>query len=205
MSILCILHISKVYCVNNNTTTTVLWPFVQDYPGEPVPEETLTHPPSWSSPYLYQLLPSTTIHSILPVQIACLAIFLHNLCPCPLWSTCWSEALHLIFHNFCFAVVSILYHLFLVFLSTPYLVLYLLPLLCELGKIFTVCLLCAIWKISCGQSSCMSHALLVLDSFLESCCQTVICCAESVYVHTEITVPLVCCLTVLTSSTSSPL
>jgi len=28
------------------TTTTVLWPFVQDYPGEPVPEETLTHPPS---------------------------------------------------------------------------------------------------------------------------------------------------------------
>jgi len=27
-------------------TTTVLWSFVQDYPGEPVPEETLTHPPS---------------------------------------------------------------------------------------------------------------------------------------------------------------
>jgi len=26
------------------TTTTVLWPFVRDYPGEPVPEETLTHP-----------------------------------------------------------------------------------------------------------------------------------------------------------------
>jgi len=30
----------------DTTTTTVLWPFVQDYPGEPVPEETLTHPPS---------------------------------------------------------------------------------------------------------------------------------------------------------------
>jgi len=29
-----------------STTTTVLWRFVQDYPGEPVPEETLTHPPS---------------------------------------------------------------------------------------------------------------------------------------------------------------
>jgi len=28
------------------TTTIVLWPFVRDYPGEPVPEETLTHPPS---------------------------------------------------------------------------------------------------------------------------------------------------------------
>ena len=27
-------------------TTTVLRPFVRDYPGEPVPEETLTHPPS---------------------------------------------------------------------------------------------------------------------------------------------------------------
>jgi len=57
----------------------------------------------------------------------------------------WSGALHLIFHTFlhpisvfflqhmphtiatCFAVVSILYHLFLVFLSTPYLEVYLLP------------------------------------------------------------------------------
>ena len=60
------------------TTTTVLWPFVWDYPGEPVPEETFTHPPSWSS-NLYQLLPSTTIHSILTVQITCLTVFLHNL------------------------------------------------------------------------------------------------------------------------------
>jgi len=34
------------------------------------------HPPSWSSPNLYHLLPSTTIHT---VQIACLAIFLHSL------------------------------------------------------------------------------------------------------------------------------
>jgi len=69
-------------------------------PGWPVPEETLTNPPSWSSSNLYQLLPSTTIHSILPVQITCLAIFLHNLSPCLLWSTSWYEALHLIFHNF---------------------------------------------------------------------------------------------------------
>jgi len=55
--------------------TTVLRPFVWDYPGEPVPEKTLSHPPSWSSSNLYQLLPSTKIHSILPVQITCLAIF----------------------------------------------------------------------------------------------------------------------------------
>jgi len=55
--------------------TIVLWPFVRNHPGEPVPEETLTHPPSWSSSNLYQLLPSTTFHTILPVQTACLAIF----------------------------------------------------------------------------------------------------------------------------------
>jgi len=28
------------------TTTIILWPFVWDYPGEPVPEETFTNPPS---------------------------------------------------------------------------------------------------------------------------------------------------------------
>ena len=81
-------------------TTTVLRPFIRDYPGEPVPEETLTHPPSWSSSSLYQLLPSTMIHSILPVQFTCLAIFLHNLCLCPLLSTSWSGDLHIKFHTF---------------------------------------------------------------------------------------------------------
>jgi len=80
------------------TTTIVLRPFVCDYLGEPVPEETLTHLPSWSS-NLDQLLPSTTIHSILLVQITCLAVFLHNLSPCPLWSASWSGALHLIFYT----------------------------------------------------------------------------------------------------------
>jgi len=30
----------------NNTTTTFLQPFVWDYLGEPVPEETFTHPTS---------------------------------------------------------------------------------------------------------------------------------------------------------------
>jgi len=128
----------------HRTTTIVLQPFVQDYPGEPVPEETLTHPPSWSSSSLYQLLPFTMIHSILLVQITCLAIFLHNLFPCPLlyllvWSPlphipyisspnqCFRFAAHAHAIATCFAVVSILYHLFLVFLSTPYLELCLLP------------------------------------------------------------------------------
>jgi len=55
------------------TTATVLRPFVRDYPSEPVPDETPTHPPSQSSSNLYQLLPSTMIHSILLVQVVCLA------------------------------------------------------------------------------------------------------------------------------------
>ena len=62
------------------TTTIVLRPFVLDYAGEPVPEETFTHHHPDHHPILYQL-PSTTIHSILPVQIVCLSIFLHNLSP----------------------------------------------------------------------------------------------------------------------------
>ena len=109
------------------TTTTVLRPFVRDYPGEPVPEETLAHPPYWSASNLYQLLPSTTIHSILPIQITCLTIFLHNLSPFPLWSIplglephipyisspnqCLPFAAHAHTIATCFAVVSILYHL----------------------------------------------------------------------------------------------
>jgi len=39
----------------------VLRPFVRVNPGEPVPEEIFTHPPSWLSSNLHQLLPSTTI------------------------------------------------------------------------------------------------------------------------------------------------
>jgi len=30
----------------HTTTATVLWPFVRDYPGELVLDETFTHPPS---------------------------------------------------------------------------------------------------------------------------------------------------------------
>jgi len=65
----------NLHLLHNTYTTTILRPSVRDYPGKLLPEQTLIHPPSWSSSNLYQLLPSTTIHSILPVQITCLAIF----------------------------------------------------------------------------------------------------------------------------------
>jgi len=71
------------------------------------------------------------IHSILPVQFMCLAVFLHNLSPSPLWSTSCSGTLHFIIRTFlpnhcllfashvhtianCFAVVPRLCHLILV-------------------------------------------------------------------------------------------
>ena len=126
-----------------HTTTTVLRLFVWDYQVEPVPEETLTHQPSWSSSNLYQLLQSTTIHSNLPVQITCLAFCttsLHVLFGLPLClepstsysihfftNQCLLFATHTHTIATCFAVVAVLYHLFLVLLSSPYLELYLLP------------------------------------------------------------------------------
>jgi len=87
---------------NNNNRFTAL---CQGLPGWAGTRRN-THPPSWSSSNLHQLLPSTTIHSILLVQFTCLAIFLYNLFPCPLWSTSWSGALHLIFHTFLHPITS---------------------------------------------------------------------------------------------------
>jgi len=86
--------------INNNNNR-----FFWDYSGEPVPKETFTHPPSRSSSSLYQLLPSTTIRSIILVQITWLVMFLHNLSPHSLWATSWSEALHLIFHTFLHPII----------------------------------------------------------------------------------------------------
>jgi len=49
---------------------------VWDNPGKPVPEETFTCSHlSWSSVIPYLLLPSITIHGILPVQFTCFAVF----------------------------------------------------------------------------------------------------------------------------------
>jgi len=111
---------------NNNNRFTALSPGLTGWAGT----RRNTRPPTILiiSPNLYQLLPSTMIHSILHVQITCLAIFLHNLSPRPVWSTSWSGALCLIFHTLlhpvsvffsqhmpipatCFAVVSRSYHL----------------------------------------------------------------------------------------------
>ena len=81
--------------------------FVRNYLGEPVvPEETFTHSLlSWSSIIIYMPLPSTVIHSILPVQFTCLTILLHILCPSILWSTSWSCSLHFILHTFLHPVI----------------------------------------------------------------------------------------------------
>jgi len=40
------LSVHSSVSLTTTATTTILRPFVWDYPGEPVPEETLTHPPS---------------------------------------------------------------------------------------------------------------------------------------------------------------
>ena len=58
------------------TTITILWPFVRDYLGELVPEETFSNSHlSWSSTMSYQLPQFITIHSILPIQFMCLTSF----------------------------------------------------------------------------------------------------------------------------------
>ena len=76
-------------------------PFVRDYPGRPVPEETFTHShPSWSPDILYQLPASTMIQNILPVQFTRLTFLFHNLSSVPLWSSSWSRTLYFIFHTF---------------------------------------------------------------------------------------------------------
>ena len=103
-----------------------------------------THP-SWSSSNLYQLLPSTTIHGILPAKFTWLTIFFaqpltkSSLVYLLVWSSpprmpyislpnqCLLFATHAHTIAACFAVVPRLYHLFLVSLSTVYLELYLLP------------------------------------------------------------------------------
>jgi len=88
----------------NHTHTQLFYgslDFVRDNPGEPIPEETFTHSHlSWSSIVLYLLHPSNTIHGVLPVQSMHLTVFLHNLSPSFLRSTCWTGTLHFILHTF---------------------------------------------------------------------------------------------------------
>jgi len=79
-----------------------------DCTGEPVPEETFTHSHvslSWSSVIPCLLPPSVMIYGILPVQLTCLTVFLHNLCPSFLWSTSWPGTLHFILHTFLHPII----------------------------------------------------------------------------------------------------
>jgi len=50
--------------------------------------------------YPYLLLPSTTIHGILPIQSMRFTVFVHNLSPSFLWSTSLPGTLHFILHTF---------------------------------------------------------------------------------------------------------
>jgi len=78
--------------INYDTYTHIT--FVWDYLGGPLPEETFTHShPSWSSDILYQLPPSTAIHSILFVQFTSVTVLFHNLSPGRLWPSSWSDKL----------------------------------------------------------------------------------------------------------------
>jgi len=78
----------------NNNHITVLCPGLLGWAGSRRNIHPLTYPDSSSN--LYQLLPSTTMHIVIPVQFTCLTIFLHNLSAGRLWSTSWSRALHLV-------------------------------------------------------------------------------------------------------------
>ena len=72
-----------------------------------IARETFTHShPSWSSDILYQLSPSTTIHSILLVQFMCLTVVFHKLSPGPLWSSSWSGNLYFMLHAFLHPIVT---------------------------------------------------------------------------------------------------
>jgi len=63
------------YNNNNNDRFTALCPGLSGWAGT----RRNTHPPTiLIIMQSYQLLPSTAIHSVLPVQIACLAIFLYK-------------------------------------------------------------------------------------------------------------------------------
>jgi len=130
--------------LHNTTTTIILRPLsgttrVSRYQNKHWPIHHPDHHPIFIS-FLHLLRSiASSLFKLCAWQSLC------TTSPCPLWSTSWSRALHHMFHTFvhpinqcllfaihahtiatCFAVVSISY-LFLVFLSTPYLELYLLP------------------------------------------------------------------------------
>ena len=73
------IQLHSVYRFNKTTHTQ---PFNRTTQVGRYQKKTFTHShPSWSSDILYQLPPSTTIHSILFVQFTCLTDLFHNLFP----------------------------------------------------------------------------------------------------------------------------
>jgi len=124
------------YTLIYTATTTVLYPFVCNYPGEPVPEETFTHSHlSSSSAILISLLRqlrsiasslfnyvfdslfcTTSVHDLFGLSLG-LAPSTSYFIP----NRCLLFAAHAHTIATCFAVVLRLYHLILVFLSTLYL------------------------------------------------------------------------------------
>jgi len=113
--------------------------FVHDYRVDRYQKKTFTHShPSCSTDILYQLPPSTTIYSILCVEITCLTFHSDNLSPGPLWSSysmqffTQSSIHHYFFHNTCPYHLSLFCcstksYQFLISLSAPYFEIRLLP------------------------------------------------------------------------------
>jgi len=102
---------------NNNNRFTALCPGLPGWAGT----RRNTHSPTHHSDHHPVFISFFHLPwSILPVQITCLAIFLHNLCPCPLWSTSWSGVLHLIFYTFLHPV-SVFFSQHMPILSQPFL------------------------------------------------------------------------------------
>ena len=131
-------QVISLWTYNNTTTTTVLQRFVRDYLGEPVPEKhSPTHHhdhPIFISFFHLPRSIASFLFKLRAWQSFCTTSF-HVLFGLPLGvepSTSYSihfftQPAHAHTIATCFAVVSILHHLFLVFLSTPYLALCLLP------------------------------------------------------------------------------
>ena len=87
--VLPVINCNTVHWQNTCTRTHTTVQRLRTTRGGGTRRYTHTHP-SWSSNILYQLPPSTTIHSIHLVQFTCLTVLFHNHSPGPLWSTTWS-------------------------------------------------------------------------------------------------------------------
>jgi len=102
------------------TTTVVLRPFVRTRVSRYQKKDSPTHHPDHHPIFIiFFHLPLSVASSLFKLRPwQSLAIFLHNLFPCPLWSTSWSGALHLIFHTF-LHLISVFFLQHMPILSQP--------------------------------------------------------------------------------------